>query len=214
VATTYFDQTSVRPETAPTTIPANLQLARANIELMEYTAQDVLYTAFPLFHVNARFTAVISAIISGARLVLDDRFSASRFWERMGEEEVTSFNYMGTRLSAEPVVRSSRAVVQTRTETFEVHEFERLKVGLDDAILRLELCGTCGSDIEQCDGRFAAKGWVKGYGLLGPGHDRHATVESELICYRRHANFSWARSDLLEDRRFAVVAPNILQCLD
>jgi crotonobetaine/carnitine-CoA ligase len=78
---------------------ANLQLARANMELMEYTAEDVLYTAFPLFHVNAKFTSVVSTILSGARLVLDDRFSASRFWERMREEGITSFNYMGTMLT-------------------------------------------------------------------------------------------------------------------
>lgn len=78
---------------------ANLMLANANVELMEYTNQDVLYTAFPLFHVNAKFTSVVSTLLSGARLVLDDTFSASRFWERMREEHVTSFNYMGTMLT-------------------------------------------------------------------------------------------------------------------
>jgi crotonobetaine/carnitine-CoA ligase len=74
---------------------ANLRLAHANVALMEYTAADVLYTAFPLFHVNAKFTSLCSAMLSGARLVLDDRFSASTFWPRMREEGVTSFNYMG-----------------------------------------------------------------------------------------------------------------------
>lgn len=78
---------------------ANLMLAQANIDLMEYTSQDVLYTAFPLFHVNAKFTSVVSTLLSGARLVLDDRLSASRFWDRMREEHVTSFNYMGTMLT-------------------------------------------------------------------------------------------------------------------
>jgi len=78
---------------------ANLALAVANVALMEYTERDVLYTAFPLFHVNAKFTSVVSTLLSGARLVLDDRFSASRFWERMREERVTSFNYMGTMLT-------------------------------------------------------------------------------------------------------------------
>jgi crotonobetaine/carnitine-CoA ligase len=78
---------------------ANLALARANVELMEYTADDVLYTAFPLFHVNAKFTSVTSALLTGARLVLDDRFSASRFWGRMREHGVTSFNYMGSLLT-------------------------------------------------------------------------------------------------------------------
>jgi crotonobetaine/carnitine-CoA ligase len=78
---------------------ANLALAHANIELMEYTSEDVLYTAFPLFHVNAKFTSVTSAMITGARLVLDERFSATRFWDTMRSERVTSFNYMGSLLT-------------------------------------------------------------------------------------------------------------------
>lgn len=78
---------------------ANLHLARTVIDLMGYEADDVLYTAFPLFHVNAKFTSVATALLSGARLVLDDRFSASAFWDRMRDEGVTAFNYMGTMLS-------------------------------------------------------------------------------------------------------------------
>ena len=91
----YTSGTTGRSKGVVLTHGANLRLARANIELMEYTADDVLYTAFPLFHVNAKFTSLTSALISGARLVLDDRFSASGFWPRMREEGVTSFNYMG-----------------------------------------------------------------------------------------------------------------------
>lgn len=68
-----------------------------------------------------------------------------------------------------PPVRSSRAVVQTAPQRFEVHDFERPRVGPDDAILRLELCGICGSDIEQYDGRFEEKGWVSGPTI--PGHE-------------------------------------------
>lgn len=78
---------------------ANLALAHANVELMEYTGEDVLYTAFPLFHVNAKFTSVVSSMLTGATLVLDDRFSASRFWDTMREHGVTSFNYMGSLLT-------------------------------------------------------------------------------------------------------------------
>ena len=65
--------------------------------------------------------------------------------------------------------RSSRAVVQTGVQTFEVHEFERPAVGPDDAVLRMELCGICGSDIEQYDGRFEERGWVRGPTI--PGHE-------------------------------------------
>lgn len=91
----YTSGTTGRSKGVVLTHGANLRLARSNIELMEYTAADVLYTAFPLFHVNAKFTSLTSALISGARLVLDDRFSATGFWARMREHGVTSFNYMG-----------------------------------------------------------------------------------------------------------------------
>lgn len=75
---------------------ANMALTIANVELMEYTDADVLYTVFPLFHINAKFTSVVSAMMTGARLVLDERFSASRFWDTMREHGVTAFNYMGS----------------------------------------------------------------------------------------------------------------------
>lgn len=59
--------------------------------------------------------------------------------------------------------------MQTAPRSFEVHEFARPKVGPDDAVLRMELCGICGSDIEQYDGRFDEIGWTKGPTI--PGHE-------------------------------------------
>ena len=94
----YTSGTTGPSKGAVLTHAANLQLARANKHFMEYGPDDVLYTAFPLFHVNAKFTSVVSSLLSGARLVLDDRLSASRFWDTMREHGVTSFNYMGTML--------------------------------------------------------------------------------------------------------------------
>ena len=65
--------------------------------------------------------------------------------------------------------RASRAVVQVDRQKFEVHEFERPPIGPDEGILRLELCGICGSDIEQYDGRFDDIGWTSGPTI--PGHE-------------------------------------------
>lgn len=78
---------------------ANLHLARSAIEFMRYGPDDVLYTAFPLFHVNAKYTSVTAALLSDARLVVDQKLSASRFWARMRETGVTAFNAMGSMLS-------------------------------------------------------------------------------------------------------------------
>jgi crotonobetaine/carnitine-CoA ligase len=77
---------------------ANLFLGRHTADLMSYGSEDVLYTAFPLFHINAKYTSVFAALESHATLVMDDRFSASRFWETCRTNGVTAFNYQGALL--------------------------------------------------------------------------------------------------------------------
>jgi crotonobetaine/carnitine-CoA ligase len=95
----YTSGTTGRSKGVLLTHTANLRLSRTNVEMMRYGREDVLYTAFPLFHVNAKFTSLIAALLCGGRLVLDDRFSASGFWARMREKGVTAFNYMGSLLT-------------------------------------------------------------------------------------------------------------------
>jgi threonine dehydrogenase-like Zn-dependent dehydrogenase len=68
-----------------------------------------------------------------------------------------------------PRAPASRAVVQTAARTFEIHEFAVPTIGPDDALLRLELCGICGTDIEQYDGRLAEMGYTEGPTI--PGHE-------------------------------------------
>ena len=70
---------------------------------------------------------------------------------------------------------SSRAVVQTGVGSFEVHEFGLPPIGPDEGLLRMELCGICGSDIEQYDGRFDAMGWTSGPTI--PGHEPLGIIE-------------------------------------
>ncbi len=77
---------------------ANLALAESVCRLMRYGREDVLYTVFPLFHVNAKYTSVLASMVADARLVMEDRFSASRFWDTCREKGVTAFNYQGALL--------------------------------------------------------------------------------------------------------------------
>ena len=74
---------------------ANLNLSRHTASLVGYGADDVLYTAFPLFHINAKYTSVMCAMEADARLIMDRRFSASRFWDRCRRDGITAFNYQG-----------------------------------------------------------------------------------------------------------------------
>ena len=77
---------------------AVLHLTRHIVWLMGYTSDDRLYTAFPLFHNNAKYTSVCAALECGGSLVMDKRFPVSTFWDMAREKEVTAFNYMGALL--------------------------------------------------------------------------------------------------------------------
>jgi crotonobetaine/carnitine-CoA ligase len=55
---------------------------------------DVLYNCLPLFHTNALNT-IVQALAHGARVVIGERFSASRFWETLAETDATVTYIMG-----------------------------------------------------------------------------------------------------------------------
>jgi len=60
-----------------------------------YDERDRLYNALPLFHGNAQLLSTMPALMSGARMVLAERFSASRFWDEVKRHGCTEFNYIG-----------------------------------------------------------------------------------------------------------------------
>jgi crotonobetaine/carnitine-CoA ligase len=64
------------------------------IELLEITAQDVLCTSLPLFHINALSTFA-QALLSGAHMVLHERFSASGFWRATAQSGATVIYLLG-----------------------------------------------------------------------------------------------------------------------
>ncbi len=74
---------------------AALHLTRATVRLNSYTSEDRLFTTFPLFHQNAKYTSVCAAMECGGSLIMERRFSASRFWDQCREKNITAFNYMG-----------------------------------------------------------------------------------------------------------------------
>ncbi|MFH1150786.1 MAG: AMP-binding protein [Actinomycetota bacterium] len=58
-------------------------------------SNDAYYTCYPLFHANALFLTVTPALHAGCRVVLGERFSASRFWDELRCGGATIFNGLG-----------------------------------------------------------------------------------------------------------------------
>jgi crotonobetaine/carnitine-CoA ligase len=65
---------------------------------MELTADDVLMTSLPLFHINAQAYSTMGSLSVGAGLVLLPRFSASRFLDAARRHGATEFNAIGAML--------------------------------------------------------------------------------------------------------------------
>lgn len=64
-----------------------------------------------------------------------------------------------------------RAMVQTAPGTLELRHFERPRIGEDEALLRIEACGICGTDAEVFDGSVPLAGSVI------PGHEPVGLIE-------------------------------------
>ena len=60
-----------------------------------FSADDVLYSAMPLFHGNALFSNLLPAFHAGCRVVLRRRFSASAFLGDIRQYHCTFFNTVG-----------------------------------------------------------------------------------------------------------------------
>jgi len=60
-----------------------------------------------------------------------------------------------------------RAMVQSGPRKLEMREFKRPAIGADDALVRIEACGICGSDVEQYKGNL----WRAGAKPSIPGHE-------------------------------------------
>ncbi len=76
-----------------------LDMGETVSQAVGYSEKDCLYNALPLFHGNAQLLSVMPALMSGARMVLAERFSAGCFWEEIKRYHCTEFNYIGGILS-------------------------------------------------------------------------------------------------------------------
>ena len=62
---------------------------------LELTADDVYYNFFPLFHNTAQAMITLPVLLTGARMLLTERFSARQFWPDVRDHACTVFYYIG-----------------------------------------------------------------------------------------------------------------------
>jgi crotonobetaine/carnitine-CoA ligase len=63
------------------------------------TADDVLYSPFPLFHIDAATLTFVPALALGGTAALGLRYSTGRFWDEVRAFDATVFNVMGATLT-------------------------------------------------------------------------------------------------------------------
>jgi crotonobetaine/carnitine-CoA ligase len=91
-----------------------LRQAQIHVKYLGLTEDDVLYTPFPLFHIDGATLTVGAALVAGATAALSERFSASRFWDEIRIHGATVFNFMGAtanilwKLPPQPTDRAHR----------------------------------------------------------------------------------------------------------
>ena len=59
------------------------------------TPDDRFFTCLPYFHANAQYYSTMGALAAGATLIVQDRFSASRFWQQVRDARATVVNFIG-----------------------------------------------------------------------------------------------------------------------
>ena len=77
----YTSGTTARPKGVRWTHANCLWAAQVNADHQELTNQDVYLVTLPLFHTNALAYQLLPALHVGAHLILQPRFSSSRFWD-------------------------------------------------------------------------------------------------------------------------------------
>lgn len=60
-----------------------------DIESHQMTALDTTMVVMPMFHINAQAVSILSTRLSGGKIVITDKFSASKFWNQVRDNNVT-----------------------------------------------------------------------------------------------------------------------------
>ena len=107
-----------------------------------------------------------------------------------------------------------KAAVLLKPKILELREFPRPAIGPDDALLRIEACGICGSDYEQYDGAQPPHEDYTSFPVV-PGHEPLGRIEEiGARAERAMKVFGPERLLLTPDCGFATFADNPVASAD
>jgi len=92
----YTSGTTGRSKGVMRPCAADYSSARNYAEIMDVGPGDTCFTCLPLFHSNAMVMTVYPALIKGAKVIVEEKYSASQFWKWIKDHGVTKFNIVGS----------------------------------------------------------------------------------------------------------------------
>lgn len=87
-----------------------LHTAHGVVTHHQLTVSDRGFNPLPLFHINAEVVGLVSSLVAGASLVLDDRFHRTGFWGLVGGRRVTWINAVPAIISRLTELRTGECV--------------------------------------------------------------------------------------------------------
>ena len=96
----FTSGTTSRPKAVLWTHGNGVWAAKTNAQHLRIRHEDVTSTSFPLFHTNAQSYSMLTTHWTGGTLVLQPRFSSSRYWQVILDHKVTWTTMIGFSLKA------------------------------------------------------------------------------------------------------------------
>ena len=96
----FTSGTTSRPKAVLWTHGNGVWAAKTNAQHMRIRHEDVTLTSFPLFHTNAQSYSMLTTHWTGGTLVLQPKFSSSRYWQVVLDHKVTWTTMIGFSLKA------------------------------------------------------------------------------------------------------------------
>ena len=89
VSLLYTSGTTGKPKAVGINHEQVFAAAKNVIQSHELSSSDIGYQILPLFHVNGQIIALLSQILAAGKLVIPEKFSASKFWPQVEKYHIT-----------------------------------------------------------------------------------------------------------------------------